>query len=202
MPVVQLPNKKILEITVSNKCGITTAISVMCYPLLGKHKARGSSRELLQQNLWAKSLAYSIWQQPDYKICIVRDPVKRIASCYADRVLIKNRENVKQEVYSWDIFLTNLAEWQDKYRDIRKHTYTQVSTIGKDPSIYDEIFTTEQLSTTFLDYMETISGVKIPPTIAKDSRNLKETFSVSDSHIDMIKEYYKEDYEYWGSYFQ
>lgn len=201
MPVLKLPNNKILEVAVNNKCGITSAISIMCYPYFNKHLARRGSNELIKKGLFSKSLDRAGWVKSDYKVAIVRDPISRILSCYADRVLIKNRKNVKENVTDWDYFINNLQKIQEEYKDIWHHSYPQVNRLGRDPSIYDKIFNTKNLNNEFPKFIGELYNTKIPSIHTKSSGSIKNKINLTDKHLELIKEFYKEDYKYYGDYF-
>ena len=201
MPAIILPNDKTLEVRVSTKCATTTVESIICYPYTKKHMARKASNIVRNLNKFSKSISTTDWE-PDFKIAVVRDPVKRLVSAYADRIEIKNKENLQSTIKSWENFLDNLQFLQENSHDISKHTIPQVARLGTSVDYFDRIFSTRQLSNDFLDYMKDISGETIPPTVAHATKkNLTSQIQITKKQIDFIKEFYAVDYKFYSAYF-
>ena len=202
--IVQFPNKKTLYVACSKKCGTTSATSIMGYPRAQSHMARQMKTVLNQHGEWWKTVPRSPHKlnEIDYKYAIVRDPVNRIVSCFKDRVLLKNRNNIKNEVDNWEDFINNLDYFRNKFIDLKRHSLPQVNVIKKDPSFYDEIYTTQEISNKFLNNISEIAECKIPPIQTKTSHKIPQNFIVTEKHVEIIKDYYSDDYSYWGDYFQ
>jgi len=201
MPAIILPNNKTLEVRVSTKCGTTSVESIICYPYTKKHMARKASNVVRNLNKFSKSISTTDWQ-PDFKIAVVRDPVKRLASAYADRIAIKNKENLQNTIKNWQDFLDNLSELQKNSHDILKHTRPQTHRLGTSIDYFDKIFSTKQLSNEFLIYMKEISGENIPPTVAHATKkNLTSQIQITKKQIDFIKDFYAVDYKFYSTYF-
>jgi hypothetical protein len=115
--------------------------------------------------------------------------------------LIKNRKNVKENVTDWDYFINNLQKIQEEYKDIWHHSYPQVNRLGRDPSIYDKIFNTKNLNNEFPKFIGELYNTKIPSIHTKSSGSIKNKINLTDKHLELIKEFYKEDYTYYGDYF-
>jgi|TARA_X000000950_G_scaffold2981_1_gene3088 hypothetical protein len=62
------------------------------------------------------------------------------------------------------------------------------------------VFTTDQLSREFLEYIHEITGTCVPPVRANQTRQ-PFADSVSDQDRQRIRELYEVDYRYWGAYF-
>ena len=145
---VILPNNKTVAIRVNPKCGKSTVASIVCYPYMGKHKPiYKPARELKRFG----RVELTDEHEPDYRIAVVRDPVRRLCSAYLDRIVTKNRENLQKKIRSWSQFLAKLERLQQTSRDMAIHTTPQVRRLGTDAGVYDRVFTTEQLSTEFLE---------------------------------------------------
>ena len=140
--------------------------------------------------------------EPDYRIAVVRDPVSRLCSAYKDRIVTKNRENLQKKIRSWKEFLAKLERLQQTSRDIAIHTTPQVRRLGTDASVYDRVFTTQQLSNEFLEYLEQIGGCAIPPIKFNTTEHTLERYTpVSARDREYIRELYDTDYRYWGAFF-
>lgn len=201
--IVTYHNGRAVKVSVGNKCGNTTAIDVLGYPFHG-FRARSGRAKLMKAGVYFRNEDLA----PEdanivARIAIVRDPVQRLASCYADRVLKKNRNGSRQYAPTWDHFVCNLEDIRKRSPDIRSHSRPQVAWTGTDNRIYTHVFTTKELSTKFTPLISQISGVEIPQSSRrKSSGGLSKTFEILPKHIEIIKDFYKEDYEVWGDYFQ
>ena len=194
-----LPNDKTVAIRVNPKCGKSTVASIVCYPHRGKHKPIiNPARELERYG----RVELTEEHEPDYRIAVVRDPVRRLCSAYLDRIVTKNRENLQKKIRSWSQFLAKLERLQNTSRDIAIHTTPQVRRLGTDASVYDRVFTTQQLSNEFLEYLEQIGGFAIPPIKFNTTEHTLARYTpVTARDREYIRELYDMDYRYWGSYF-
>ena len=199
MQAVILPNGTVLEVRVNAKCGKTTVHSILCYPYRNKHKEIMDSARYLRQIGRAVSPTVC---EPDHRIAVVRDPVERLVSAYKDRILVKNKERLQQTIRSWQEFLLNLHSLQQNSADIHAHTRPQSRLLGSAVEIYDRIFSTHQLSTEFLSWVNTAGDCAIPPVAHNTTAHHPEyEISVTPSQRDFIKERYESDYRYYGAYF-
>jgi len=197
--VVKFPNNKVVSVSVMNKCGTSTVFATLGYPRI-QTTIRNISRELRPRNEYWESnndCPYNI----DYNIAIVRDPVDRMYSVYKQRILSRNWENIKDDVISWDMYVRDFPRIKNQYKDIEIHTIPQVDRHGTDPSKFDFIYNTTELGSEFIPRISKISNVDIPTTIHfKKTRDPQE--DIIDEHRQLIKEYFADDYKYWGNYFQ
>jgi len=201
--IVKFPNQKILYVACSKKVGSTSVTSILGFPRAKKHMAR-QMKHVLAHDEWWKTPARSPYKltEVDYRYALVRDPVQRIVSCFKDRVMLKNRGNIKSEVDNWEDFITNLDYFREKYIDLKRHSLPQVVVLKKDPSFYDNVYLTQEIGTRFLNDVSDISECKIIPIQTKTSSQVKVSVNVTKEHIDIIRDYYSDDYTYWGNYFQ
>lgn len=203
--IVKFPNKKTLYVRCSTKCGTTSATSIIGYPRSQQYLGRQMKHKLREYNEWwpREELYPHDINKIDYNVAIIRNPVERLISCYKDRIVYKNRNNIRDYVSSWDFFVTNLDDIRNKYQDIYLHTTPQTNLTGKDTSIFDRIFLTKQISTEFVKYISKISETNVQHVHAKRTDNIVfEEFEITKTHIDIIKNFYKLDYKVWNNYFQ
>lgn len=203
MHTIKFKNGTIIQVACPNKSGISTVTDILGYPFFNEFRARAGRSELLKSGQWIKTENYSKEWIVLKKIAIIRDPISRTASCYADRVLKKNRDNSRKHIPNFDYFVKNLKEIQIKFPDIKMHSETQIHWLGTDPDVFDYIFNTKQLSSEFTNIISELSGVKVPNTShRKSSRGLSKTFEITKEQKDLIKEFYADEYKYWADYFQ
>lgn len=202
MHTVRFPNNKVVQVTCPNKSGISTVTDILGYPFFNEFRARGGRSRLLKTGNWIKTNNYSKEWVIEKKIAIIRDPISRTASCYADRVMKKNRNNSRSKIPSFDYFVKNLKTIQETFGDLAVHSRTQIHWLGEDPDFWDEIYNTNQLNTGFTNSISQISGVQIPNTShRKGSGGLSKSFEITNEHKEIIKSFYAKEYEIYGSYF-
>jgi hypothetical protein len=203
--IVLYPTGNAIQVSVGNKCGNTTAIDILSFPHHGFQGRRGRSR-LMKQGVYFRNENLAPGTTKILaNVAIIRDPVKRLASCYADRVLRKNRNNSREFAPTWDYFVKNLEEVRNKSADVKSHSRPQVAWTGNDTSKFTHIILTDNITKEFTPLVSKISGVNIPATShRKSSRGLssKVELEITQEHIEIIKDFYKDDYEVWGNYFQ
>jgi hypothetical protein len=117
-------------------------------------------------------------------------------------VLLKNINNARNEVDNWDDFINNLEYFREKYADIKLHSGLQIARIGTNPSLYDNVYNTSEISGRFLQDVIKIAGVEIPPIQTKHSKSVRVDIKPTAEQIAFIKDFYSDDYKYWGPYFQ
>ena len=194
---VILANGATAAIRYNPKCGKCTIASIVCYPYRGKHKHINNPARLLERH---GRIELTEEHDPDYRIAVVRDPVSRLCSAYLDRIVTQNCENLQKRISSWSQFLAKLERLQNTSRDIAIHTLPQIRRLGADAGVYDRVFTTQQLSREFLEYLEQIGGYKIPP-IKMNATPHTLAVSVTPRDRQRIRELYAEDYSAYGEWF-
>lgn len=90
-----------------------------------------------------------------YRFCIVRDPVKRLMSCYLNRVIGKrelfNSRNIRRGLVDLptlpdpDFFFQNLQAYMKASSVIRHHALPTRLFLGRDLSQYDDVFKVSEL---------------------------------------------------------
>ena len=117
------PNNNKLLITIPNKNGSSTAISMIGFPMLGEFKYRKARNPIMNKFNWKerqyKKISKDEWELYPVRVAILRDPIKRFISCYNDRVVNKNKNNSRDYIKDFDFFINNIVEIQKKFRDIK-----------------------------------------------------------------------------------
>lgn len=90
-----------------------------------------------------------------FGFCVVRDPTKRLLSCYTDRVLkrneLRNSPKVRNnpdlpEMPDPDFFFLNLAAYRKASSTIKHHSCCATLFIGPNLSRYDRVYRTSELN--------------------------------------------------------
>ena len=144
--------------------------------------------------------------------------MSRILSCYNDRILADasgSFEKVAQLIKHYNLptkptfseFLNSIETYQGICYDVWWHSRPLHFTLGRDPEVYDRIFTIKQLeSFASLVREKTGSDVKMARyndtsvNLKTKSTNLKKAVATAED-IALIKQKYASDYELYGSYF-
>ena len=134
------------------------------------------------------------------RIAVVRDPIERFVSIYRDRI-IKKPIRSKLDI-SWEQFVDDFETIRRVNDDIRIHSLAQVDHLGSNSSLYTHIFNTG-------DFNSFARFVTCDICLAKTYRihrkkRVHDTIeypAITDTQIDSIRNYYKEDYAVYGDYF-
>ncbi len=145
------------------------------------------------------------------RLALVRDPVRRLLSCYGDRV-IYNRELSEQKAGpalakaglpanpSLGVFIDRLADYARAVPSIAHHAAPHVSFLGDDPGYFAEIHpmcrladfaqsVARHLGRPFRLEHHQIHGPKLPPSV------------LSSAQVAAIRRHYEADYDIWGRFF-
>ena len=162
------------------------------------------------------SIAFS--QQPYklmqslHRICIVRDPVDRIMSCYNNRVLryralsedALSQANINAPANpDLNQFIQNLSQYK-VISDIKHHTLPLIHFLGSESNFYHEIFNLRTLSQAEQSVKKHFGKRKTTlPHLQKTERNIKTDCQEKPStrSMEIIKNLYKQDYQIYGDYF-
>ena len=107
------------------------------------------------------------------RLAVVRDPVSRIASCYANKVFQNNgllwpgiREAVEAAGLSlepdFDTFVTDLDAYRAASPDIAHHSEPLSHFLGTDPAYFTRIFPLNDVNG-FVDFLGACLGRDVPP---------------------------------------
>ena len=145
-------------------------------------------------------------ETPNYnnftKICVFRDPIERFLSCYQDKVSreklyllqLNKKDRDRFQNLTIDEFFEHLDELKIKSKIIRDHISNQTENVGTDPGYFDKVFLFDQLEelNEFLDsrYGDKLSHINLNKEKKKLNIN-------NELHL-KLKEYFKEDLEFYG----
>ena len=187
---------KTVIVNVSHKVGKSTIINLLGYPLTNYFGSKSQVRKKLNPNDFTIDKCF---EDTDLKVAIVRDPIERIKSCYNDRIVKKNRDNLKDRIKSFTDFCNNFEDLYKNEYQIKIHSYPQVEELGTNPNYYDLIVNTKDINTKFKPELEKLLNVNIPETIK--NRSHSDSIKITNEEIEYFKDFYKEDYKYYGEYF-
>lgn len=148
-----------------------------------------------------------------YRFCVVRDPVQRLISCYLDRV-VERRElfNSRNVRLGWvslpampdpDFFLQNIQAYKGVSSTIKHHAMPSWLFLGKNLSLYDDVFTPRQLPALGAILSER-SGQ--PVVIPRENATAKTTKLTLDDlrpqTVDILKKSLAEEYSFLSNYLE
>lgn len=142
-----------------------------------------------------------------FRICVVRDPIRRFLSCYSNRVVFHRelREDwlSREAIEAGAIPNPTLAEFVERLEIYRRHsasilhhTDPQTVFLGTDPSYYARIYQMSELENLRRDLSDrAMMSLSLPheqsggPKIAPDS--------LSSNAREKIRKFYSTDYEFY-----
>lgn len=146
------------------------------------------------------------------KIAVVREPSRRILSCYRNKVVglkdlhrIKFTEEQKKMGLVADPSLENFIDLLPHYQSIswsvRHHSRPLAFFLGKDPTFYDRLFAMNQLPD-LVDFVSRIVGDV--PALRHANKTKSSNQALSQATIDSInrkiEDMYAEDINLYGRY--
>jgi hypothetical protein len=186
---------KICVIT-PQKCGITTVLGMLAFPMLNHFATKGNTRKQLSKDqlLFIGDVdEYKLLKnyQPDYVFGVVRDPQERFISAYKDRVLKKNKDNFSDRTL--DALMPKLKELMQEKTDFGLHIRPQTDWLGYDPKLFTGVCYTSEINSVLKPKIENILATKIPDNHRNQSLDL--SLELSTDHVDQLKKLYKNDYK-------
>lgn len=145
------------------------------------------------------------------RMTVLRDPVRRLLSCYSNRVLHhKELSRAKagpklskaglQPNPDLALFLDRIEEYCAAVGSIGHHARPMVDIIGRDPGYFDHIYPIERIG----DFAKTAGKIIGKPLTVPHKQTGGPKLNVSDltpAQIAGIRRRYGEDYDIWGKYF-
>lgn len=157
-------------------------------------EARNDDYGHISSSILKKTLSQSLGK-PSF--CVIRNPIERFLSAFADRVL-----KVKLESF-WEIknvsnFIENFDYFCSKYPVLHHHIKPQWTFYGKDRNLISNHFRFSELNSV-KEFLQDFFLKKLPHLHLQSSVNIEKPV-LKDSEVKFLKEYYKADYEIYGQY--
>ncbi|SNS87798.1 sulfotransferase family 2 domain-containing protein [Tropicimonas sediminicola] len=144
------------------------------------------------------------------RVCVVREPVSRLLSCYANRVVARGDLNTldlspeqrdRGVVEAPDIgtFIRFLPEYRALSGVVAHHCEPLSHFLGRDPAYFDRIYNTGQVEDFVADLAEAIGPV---PEVGRRTTSRSRSFAGDLTPQDRarIHELFAEDLEIFGAY--
>ena len=144
------------------------------------------------------------------KLTVVRDPVRRLLSCYANRVVYHQELSLQkagpallqaglQPDPDLSLFLERLDDYCAAVGTINHHARPMVQILGRDPAFFDEIFAIERLSD-FTHMVGQIVGRDLTAPHMQTGGPKIGPDALTPAQEAAIRRRYGEDYDIWGRY--
>lgn len=145
------------------------------------------------------------------KVTLVRDPVRRLLSCYSNRVIHYRELSVKalgEGAFSDDLppdpdlatFLARLDDYRCVSASIRLHSEPMVHFLGRGASFYDHIFNISEISK-FDELIREHTGQPFKSPRLQTGGPALGMDDLSPSQITAIRSRYDDDWRAFGSHF-
>jgi hypothetical protein len=131
------------------------------------------------------------------RFCVVRDPVERFVSTFTNRLLYHKKPKINigisEFIANFDILIKN-----SDFVDAEFHFKSQVDFLGKDASLYTNIFNLNEIHNV-KKIIETEIGKGLPDLHLNQNGNIKKP-ELNLGEIDWIKRRYEMDYAIYGKW--
>lgn len=142
------------------------------------------------------------------RIAVLRDPVRRLLSCYGNRV-VHHRELSKEKArkplkraglpFNPDLptFIAHLAAYCDAVPSIYHHAMPMVTYLGRDPSYFSRLYRMDELDQLVAD-VSAIAGMPLALQRLQTGGPRIEPESLGAQEMARLKEFYADDYALYG----
>lgn len=153
------------------------------------------------------------WRGRDcIRFTVIRDPIERLVSAYADRVA--DRDDIRRSAISvflckllglnpspsLEEFALNLRKYCYINDRIYRHVIPQYRYIGKDPAFFDKIFSIREMDKVNA-WLGELMGTHIESRHKNASVSRFSKADLSPEATEYLKAFYRKDYELYGAYF-
>ncbi|WP_068118022.1 sulfotransferase family 2 domain-containing protein [Tropicimonas marinistellae] len=164
---------------------------------------------------FAKSVAFDALQKKQMrghrKIAVVRDPVDRVVSCYANKVVDERllerpgsaaflEERDMPSMPTVGQFIQDLPLYQNAAPGIRHHSQPLSHFLGRDPAYFDRLFSLRELPD-LCDYVRAIVGDVPDLRHSQKSRSRAAAAELTEADRQRVDEMFAEDREIFGAFF-
>lgn len=156
------------------------------------------------------------WQKYETKdwfgFCVVRDPFKRLMSCYTNRVIelgeLKNSPKIRNNVGGLnlpvmpdpDFFFQNLKHYRDMSSVVRHHVFGAWHFIGKDLNVFDKVYKVEDLPKLAADLGDRV-GQEITIGKRNPSSNSLKPDDLKPETRDSLRNFMMQEYTHLGAFY-
>lgn len=154
-----------------------------------------------------------VWKNFDgfWRFCIVRDPARRLMSCYTNRVVdrkvLHHSANLRRGRVDLpmdpdpDFFFQNLAAYRQASSDVKHHSLGAGLFLGSPPQGYDNVYRTEELDRFARDLSERC-GREV--TLAKENHSSSSLsiFDLAPRTRETLFEFLAQEYQTLGAYYE
>lgn len=143
-------------------------------------------------------------------MAVVRDPVKRVLSCYSNRVVHHGELSEKKagaQLLAADLpcdpdlstFIARLPEYCAAVESIWHHAMPMVDYLGRDPQFYTHLYPIERTADMQADVAQ-LTGVSAKLKRLQTKGPKIDPSALSTAERAAIQEFYAEDYALYGAY--
>ena len=144
------------------------------------------------------------------RLSLVRDPVRRLLSCYSNRILhhrelsrAKAGKVLRQADLAPDpdiaTFIGNLDAYRAAVRSIDHHARPMVDFLGTDPDYFTRVYRFEELGD-FAEDVRRLTGTQVELGRKQTGGPKIDPDTLSAKQVAFLKEYYAADYAAFGAY--
>ena len=164
-------------------------------------------------NRWRKS---NIMQDQDaiklaFRFCVVRNPVKRLLSCYSNRVLYhhdlnRNIDELKSHQLSvkpsLDEFVDQFQQYFEISPSIFHHARPMCAFLSRESSFYHKIYDISEIDSKLMVDLSDLCGETMPRIARLQVGGIRiNVDDLTNSQIAKIKNFYYDDYKFYGDAF-
>ncbi|AXI46711.1 hypothetical protein C1J03_12175 [Sulfitobacter sp. SK012] len=154
------------------------------------------------------------WEKYDegwWRFCVVRDPAKRLMSCYTNRVVqlreLHNSKKLRRGEVDLpmdpdpDFFFSNLMAYKDAASSIKHHVLPAQLFLGPPPMKYDRIYMVAELGQLAKDLAKR-TGTEVTMARENTSGGGLAVTDLKPATQDALRPYLAREYDYFGKWYE